>query len=109
MIQEIIDFEMLGHGNPPKRPVGNINYWAEGRHFGMKARIASLGRPNFPLSPAEDDKIKHLCKKAVTLGMTVDHVIPLKGQFVSGLHVFGNLQLLSRSKNSKKGNRYCCG
>lgn len=35
----------------------------------------------------------------------VDHVIPLQGALVSGLHVENNLKLLSASDNKSKGNR----
>lgn len=39
-------------------------------------------------------------------GMTVDHIIPLKGTNVSGLHVAENLQYLTREENARKGNRF---
>lgn len=36
----------------------------------------------------------------------VDHVIPLQGRTVSGLHVAGNLRVITASENVKKHNRY---
>jgi hypothetical protein len=39
-------------------------------------------------------------------GMTVDHIIPLRGKLVSGLHVHSNLQYLTKSDNSKKHNSF---
>lgn len=39
-------------------------------------------------------------------GMEVDHIIPLKSKTVCGLHWEGNMQLLTKSENCSKGNRY---
>ena len=53
------------------------------------------------------------CKKAIRefylncpKGYTVDHIVPLNGKNVSGLHTINNLQYLTQSANSRKGNKY---
>lgn len=56
---------------------------------------------------AQRDKIKALYLEARTLrdagiDCVVDHVIPLKGKLVCGLHCEFNLQIISRIDNAKK-------
>jgi len=39
-------------------------------------------------------------------GMEVDHIVPMQGKNVSGLHVLSNLQYLTKSENAKKHNKF---
>jgi len=36
----------------------------------------------------------------------VDHIVPLQSDLVQGLHCLANLQIISKSENVSKGNRY---
>lgn len=54
---------------------------------------------------AEKQEIKDFYKNR-PLGYHVDHIIPIRGESVSGLHVFGNLQYLKGEDNMRKSNHY---
>lgn len=54
---------------------------------------------------ADMGKIKEIYDNCPT-GYHVDHVVPLQGELVSGLHVEYNLQYLLASDNCSKGNKF---
>lgn len=64
-----------------------------------------LAEPTW-LSAEHKEAIRALYIKAQSDGKQVDHIVPLKGKTVCGLHVPWNLQLLTQSQNYSKGNRY---
>lgn len=49
-----------------------------------------------------------VCQKAIRLGpeYELDHIIPIKGKLVSGLHVPSNLRVVLRTANQAKGNKH---
>lgn len=54
----------------------------------------------------EKDLVETVYVKAKEWGFAVDHIVPLQGENVCGLHCWANLQLLDPLLNSSKGNRY---
>ncbi len=44
--------------------------------------------------------------KGSRIKFTVDHIIPLRGKNISGLHCPQNLQIITEKENCKKGNSY---
>ena len=59
-------------------------------------------RSRIPLFGQEGIRIFH---KPCLKGYEVDHIIPLQGKIVTGLHVIWNLQYLTRHENRKKSNK----
>lgn len=50
--------------------------------------------------------LAHELSQAYGFPWHVDHIIPLQGKNVSGLHVSANLQIMRGSDNVRKGNRF---
>jgi 5-methylcytosine-specific restriction endonuclease McrA len=50
--------------------------------------------------------IREFYDLAALRGLEVDHIIPLKHHLVCGLHVPENLQMLTRSQNARKSNKF---
>lgn len=77
-----------------------------------KNRASFLKRMPKWLTPTDKWMIKEayhiatLRTQATGIIWEVDHIIPLQGKNVSGLHVPANLQIMPKSKNCSKGNKF---
>ena len=57
------------------------------------------------LTEAQLRKIDSIYAEAAREGLEVDHIVPLGGKSVCGLHVPWNMQLLSADENKRKSNK----
>lgn len=77
----------------------------------LKSSTRRVAKLNADVSWSSKSKIKefydlaHAETKKTGIQHEVDHIIPLQGKLVCGLHVEFNLQILTRSQNASKGNR----
>jgi len=94
--------------NKEKRKRYNIKYRLNNPHIQkfLNASEAKRRATKLNATPkfANLNKIKEIYKNCPK-GYTVDHIIPLQGNNVCGLHVEWNLQYLTRSENSSKSNK----
>jgi hypothetical protein len=75
--------------------------------YSRQDRAMRRTRARMPLPKAfqaEIDGMYLFC--SIFSGFEVDHIIPLKHAQVSGLHTPANLQILTRTENRRKGNKW---
>lgn len=72
----------------------------------MRAAVARRWAEKLKATPiwADHEKIAEIYSLAIKTGKHVDHIIPLRGKLVCGLHVHNNLQPLDPIANKRKGN-----
>lgn len=75
--------------------------------FRLQARLQSQRRRARFCMPlwADANAIRRIYAECPA-GMEVDHIVPILGKFVCGLHVETNLQYLTKSENSSKGAKW---
>jgi hypothetical protein len=77
-----------------------------------KRRADEIRRTPFWLTEGDYAEIRNMYRLAIAktnetgIRWHVDHIIPLKGKYVSGLHVPQNLRVITATENLRKGNRY---
>lgn len=88
-------------------PDADKNYHQENRHKrALSARVRSQRIRHATPAWADFKAMKAIYAEGAAKGLHVDHVIPLNGKLVCGLHVENNLQLLSPEENSRKGAKF---
>ncbi len=87
--------------NPARIKAHKINYEAKL----SKATPSWLTMEHWGQMNAIYEKARRLTE-ATGIRHEVDHIVPINGQLVSGLHVPWNLQILTQSENVSKSNRY---
>lgn len=78
------------------------------REYRQNSRTAKLNARPVWLTKKQRSKIKQFYTKASKMegDYHVDHIIPLQGKNVCGLHVPWNLQVIPAKKNISKGNKF---
>jgi hypothetical protein len=101
----------------PQRRKATARRWYQRHleHARLQLVIHQATRRRRYVAWANVDAVAALYAEAAVLTRTtgrnhvVDHIIPLKGRLVSGLHVESNLRIIERSENARKSNKFESG
>jgi hypothetical protein len=104
------------HANIEKERARGLAY-AKAHREEHNARVRKYRENKIQRTPAwtnESDRLRMKCYYQVAKMRTretgetwsVDHIVPLQGENVSGLHVSWNLQVITKRENIAKGNKH---
>jgi hypothetical protein len=93
------------------------NTWKENNKTQVRADTKARRRKHRQATPPwltrkQKTEIRQLYQIAITMTKTtreqyvVDHIVPLRGQDVCGLHVPWNMQVITQNENLKKSNKH---
>lgn len=95
----------------PERVSRSYKLWMHanrGKYNAKCAAARAARRDSVPpwLTVEQKTQIALTYESAALAGNHVDHIVPIRGELVCGLHVPWNLQILPPLDNLKKGNRF---
>ena len=105
------EYRQSEHGKSIKKKYFK-EHKAEHNARNKKRRLAKINRTPIWLTENDYSKMEQFYISATKLEIQnnnkyhVDHIIPLQGKLVSGLHVPSNLQVITQKENLSKSNTY---
>lgn len=100
------------HKDPSKNRVANREWYRNNRGKNraktVQYKLAKINRtpPWADLDAIRAISVECARRRAAGENVVVDHIVPLRGKYVSGLHVHQNLRIIPHDENARKGNKF---